>query len=360
MNPILSINETKCLQVLLALTAPERSPLHCGGGSIVDVIKEFDGWDYLLGLLIRHKVAGVAFSRLVELQMCDCVPYRFFVTLKSIHSFWTHRTEYMLGEAVRVIDALNSHGVLAVPLKGTVLAEVVYRDYGCRFLNDIDVLVRSVDRKAVLNILHSEGFLEGNYSRDKHLVEPLSRSDQVLWGLKMFNMPPLIYMSDNLYEPSLHVDVAFGVSYKASESAVDLMLSRSYDYGVFKSLHPEDFFLHICSHLHKEATNEAWGAVGQSENLIKYIDALNFYCAFDESLQGGRLTERALELGLVVPLSHTVYALELLYGNSIVSSVRESLVERKLSVEFDANIYRQGDSPVSRNVTPLIRQLVSL
>ena len=64
----------------------------------------------------------------------------------------------MAGELVRVLDGLRAAGVLVVPLKGPVFAELVGQGAGAREMNDLDILVQPHEVGAAVRALAPLGY----------------------------------------------------------------------------------------------------------------------------------------------------------------------------------------------------------
>ncbi len=57
----------------------------------------------------------------------------------------------------RLTQALEQHGIRALPLKGAFLAERLHQDAGLRLSADIDILVTSADLQAAVGVLEEAG-----------------------------------------------------------------------------------------------------------------------------------------------------------------------------------------------------------
>ena len=69
------------------------------------------------------------------------------------------RSFYMSGVLLKVLGALRDNGILAVPLKGPVLAESLYGDAGLRAFSDLDILVDSGEGYRSIRVLEALGYV---------------------------------------------------------------------------------------------------------------------------------------------------------------------------------------------------------
>jgi hypothetical protein len=61
-------------------------------------------------------------------------------------------------ETARMVQLLKQEGVVAIPLKGSVLAQMLYGDVGLRHCNDIDLLINFTDMEVTTRVLKSCGY----------------------------------------------------------------------------------------------------------------------------------------------------------------------------------------------------------
>lgn len=98
------------------------------------------------------------------------------------------------------------------------------------------------------------------------------------------------------------VDINFSLDYKnGSDNIVEKLLSKvrkkQTTAGLIPTLCNEDFFIHLCTHLYKEATTLPWIKMGRDMTLYKYCD---IYMLLTQSsdVQMQQILQRSLELGL--------------------------------------------------------------
>ncbi len=148
------------------------------------------------------------------------------------------RNLHLAGELVSLLELFEANGVPAVPLKGPVLAVVLYGDIALRECRDLDILVGRPDAGRAKELLLSRGY------RVESLLEP--RSDTMLLG-SGYHYP--LYRDDGL-AVELHWALApreFPYPLDADEVWTRL---RPVPLGgrVVYTLGPEDLLLFLCAH----------------------------------------------------------------------------------------------------------------
>jgi putative nucleotidyltransferase-like protein len=96
-------------------------------------------WPRLIQLADHHGVTPLVYK---ALRGTESVPPSTLETLGNHYQHNARKNLQFTAELFRVLDCLDSHSIPAIPLKGPILAETVYRDLALRDFSDLDVLVR--------------------------------------------------------------------------------------------------------------------------------------------------------------------------------------------------------------------------
>ncbi len=100
-------------------------------------------WDKLLKLAEHHRVISrihavlVAYSALVPAYVIDALRFRSQTNVRQ--------ALLLTAELFRILDHLESRGIVAMAYKGPVLAQLLYGDVTTRQFGDLDLLVRKSD-----------------------------------------------------------------------------------------------------------------------------------------------------------------------------------------------------------------------
>lgn len=215
-------------------------------------------------------------------------------------------------------------------LKGAYLCG--YYPEGYRTSNDIDLLVLPENVTKIGNALIKAGFKQGNIRSGefipalrKEIIESRMTRGETVPYIKQVNLPGMKY---------LEVDINFSLDYKNGDKDIlKEILNRSYtrNAGSIKvpTLDRSDFFIHLCSHLYKEATTLPWIEMKRDMTLYKYCDIYMLLSDMNMA-QTEEIFERAKELELDKICAFTVIQASKLFelqnekavdiANSIVKS----------------------------------------
>jgi hypothetical protein len=235
--------------------------------SRIDVSYE-ENLELLVGQIILNRISGIAYGQIESSALnSEIVKSLKFLKEKNM----TLNNEFM--HNLRYLSQMlyNTDFEYAL-LKGAYLTPFLYKA-GHRTSNDIDILVSSENVSKIQKLLLSQGFVQG-YIRDG-LIIPASRKEII--ESKMNNgetVPFLKQMDGNILE----VDINFSLDFKPShdKQIVSEMLSSAVyvekDDIRFKTLRFDDFLIHLCCHLYKEATTYNWLLNRRDLMLYKFSD----------------------------------------------------------------------------------------
>lgn len=113
-------------------------------------------WDYLLKLIIRHRVVEQAYASL--LGASEFIPAPFLTQLKQVSLCSKLSSLSMVAESIRISRALNDAKITYSIVKGIPLSELLYAGATNRQAKDIDMLVDIDDIAQALQILQAKGY----------------------------------------------------------------------------------------------------------------------------------------------------------------------------------------------------------
>ena len=216
---------------------------------------------------------GVAFGTLKENYVSEKVNREFYNSLKSAYERNLSKNESYFKCVGFLSEILEKCSCNVAMLKGAYLCSHYPKGY--RTSNDIDVLVCPQNISKVGEKLLESGFNQG-YVRNGNFV-PASRTDiiksrmtrgETIPYIKEVNLPEIKY---------LEVDINFSLDYKNSDTGIlekilDNCCVVSENGLNIMTLKKEDFFIHLCAHLYKEATTLPWIEMKRDMSLYKYCD----------------------------------------------------------------------------------------
>ena len=227
----------------------------------------------VLGQLFFNRMQSVSYGVLKKHDILSKVNREFRNSLKVAYEQNIEKNKSFFFCVQHVAEVLSTCNCKYAMLKGAYLCKC-YPD-GYRTSNDIDLLVESKDISEIGNALLKAGFKQGNIRNDqfvpatrKDIIESKMMRGETIPYIKSVNLPGMRY---------LEVDINFSLDYKPGETDVlKEMLSNSTieKIGGFNipMLRKDDFFIHLCCHLYKEATTFPWVEMMRDMTLYKYSD----------------------------------------------------------------------------------------
>lgn len=142
-------------------------------------------WRHFLGLLNRHRVAGLANDALVSAAIA--LPAAIAQELKSLAERIARQNLMLAAETVRLQQLFATAGIAALVLKGIPLAQLAYGGVGQKHARDIDFLVPPDGAETALQLLESEGYA---LSLPVEHLNPAQRSALVRYAREVEVMSP--------------------------------------------------------------------------------------------------------------------------------------------------------------------------
>jgi hypothetical protein len=201
------------------------------------LLEELD-WNYLLRTANFHGVMPLLYHHL-EAIGSEVVPQAVMEQLRD--QFYRNATGnlFLTGELLKILSWCESAGIAAIPLRGPVLAALVYGNLSLRQRSsDLDILVRKPDVLKVKDLLVSQGF--------RPLLS-LARAQE----LKMLNSCYSYGFEHgtNEVKVDLHWDInPKYLSFNDSEGFWQHLERRSLAGQWVLTLSPEDLLLSNCAH----------------------------------------------------------------------------------------------------------------
>ena len=252
----------------------------------------------VLGHLFFNRMQAIAYGTLRDLGLLGKVNREFRNSLRSAYEQNVEKNNSFYWCIQYLDEVLSKCNCKYAMLKGAYLCH--YYPKGYRTSSDIDLLVRPEDVTQIGNALSIAGFMQGNIRNGefipatrKEIIESKMLRGETVPYIKELNFPNMRY---------LEVDINFSLDYKNSATnTLDMMLEkvskREIRGAEVRTLDESDFFIHLCTHLYKEATTLPWVEMMRDMTLYKYCD---IYLLLDDMSvpQIEKIFERAKTLGM--------------------------------------------------------------
>ena len=160
--------------------------LYCACAAVVEtdqvriVAQQIVDWAALAEAAEYHGLSA-NLSRVIEGTCSDLVPDYVMSSLRDARRDSARRNLILTSQLFALLDAFKAADIAVVPLKGPVLAELLYPDPGLRPFSDLDILVRKPDVPAVIRVLTQQGYALGNHLKCLHLDVLLSLQNELIF-----------------------------------------------------------------------------------------------------------------------------------------------------------------------------------
>ena len=252
----------------------------------------------VLGQLFFNRMQSIAYGTLRDRGLLGKVNREFRNSLMGAYEQNIEKNKSFFGCVMYLNRILIGCGYKYAMLKGAYLCR--YYPQGYRTSNDIDLLVLPEDITGIGNVLLNAGFKQGNIRNGKfvpatrrEIIESKMMRGETVPYVKQVNLPGMQF---------LEVDINFSLDYKPGDTQLvrDMLehtSTRIVDGLDIPTLDEGDFFVHLCSHLYKEATTLPWVEMNRDMTLYKYCDIYMLLNDIDKD-QTDYLFERAKKLGM--------------------------------------------------------------
>ncbi|MBI5676768.1 MAG: nucleotidyltransferase family protein [Nitrospirae bacterium] len=108
---------------------------------IKNIINSDLDWEYILRIVSQHSIGSLLYKNLKAVNAEKKVPKDVLNNLRQYYHFTVAKNLQLFNKLENVLKILNDSGIKIVLLKGTVLAQTVYKNIGLRPMCDIDFAV---------------------------------------------------------------------------------------------------------------------------------------------------------------------------------------------------------------------------
>jgi Uncharacterised nucleotidyltransferase len=144
-------------------------------------------WDSFFSLAAEHGVSGLVYKNLLKMKQ---VPEEVLARFQNSYQSILRNNILLAAETDRIVDLLTSRGIAAVPLKGTVTAELIFGDIGLYPSGDIDILVPMKDISVVKEILEADGYHLNDQAFHEHKEFFLHERYHISLSSRRFTVEP--------------------------------------------------------------------------------------------------------------------------------------------------------------------------
>lgn len=306
---------------------------------LTDLLRRRPSWGRIYEVALFNKVYPLVSYHLLKFST-HTIPG--LVRRQSLMTYLgnARRNEALFKEWARVLAALSNRGIPFSPLKGAHLIPNVYHDMGVRLSNDMDILIPPDAIALAAAVMEDLGYVMGEYDDTTRMIHQITRAKDMFWKRHMGNVHPFIRTDPDPFLDFSCVDFAFDIDPVQKNPDASLQMLgrlRSVDIAGLPVplLAPDDFLIHVCAHVYKEACSSFAKIAYTLLNLIKFCDVrelvlTEWRTAMPQAWDAFFARVRALHLEAAVRYAfHGVYAV---YGDPVFEQLGN-----QLEVEYVGN-----------------------
>lgn len=326
----------------------------------------------VLGHLFFNRMYSIAYGNLMQRGLLSKVNREFRNALKDGYDACCEKNTYYLQCVDYVERILRSCDCRFAFLKGAYLCRLYPN--GFRTSNDLDILVAPNDVSKISEALTSAGFVQGYVKND--VLIPANRKEIIESKMTRGETVPFIKKVDYPHLKFFEVDINFSLDYKNNEPTLlsnILEKVRNVSFGdvSIPTLSEQDFFIHLCSHLYKEASSMPWIIMNRDMTLYKYCDIYSLLTDMTNQ-QVDQMFIRAASLHLENICAYAILQTAYLFDLTNSYAIKSAFEMLKDNLEFihlvispsDGKIYTYQEKDISErffnsNRINLLREVTS-
>jgi len=290
----------------------------------------------VLGYLFLNRMQGVAYDVLKRYGLLGKTSREFRNSLGAAYDQNVQKNESfkkcigMLSEILCLCDCK------VAMLKGAYLC--AHYPNGYRTSNDVDLLVLPKDITKIGRLLTSAGFKQGNVKNGEFI--PATRQEIIESRMMRGETVPYIKEVNLPFMKFFEIDINFSLDYKSGNDSIlsdmlsNVCIKQEKDIYI-PTLNDEDFFIHLCAHLYKDATTMPWIEMHRDMTLYKYCDIYLLLSEMNEvSLQ--KIFKRAAEIDMEKVCAYTILETMELFDvdNSLAYNLSNSVLKKDPGFRF--------------------------
>lgn len=305
--------------------------------------------DELVALAMRHNLLPALAEFLVGHELDSTLPAGMRSHLKGTWQWCRQRALVQVGEAARVVDAVEAHGVRVACTKGIVVQSTLYRRRGIRYLADIDLMIRPQDQEPVREAMAELGYpWARRVGPGQDALVPIARAKLAVYRLYPDHLPHFRRLTGDGVVPVSTVDVAFDLTWYGSRWTVPMAdvlhtLERiEVAEGVrLPTLLPTYGFLFLALHLFREAWYERFVRT-RDVRLTQFADLTRAWRSLSTA-DRHEVRELVRRYGLERPLAWVAGHTDGVYATSLTDELG---VRGAADADWLATAGGNGDAPL--------------
>jgi len=133
--------------------------------SIKEILKNDINWEHFINLSEYHQISSIVYWN-IKTHFGNLIPESYLSKLESKYKNTAVRNMFLTDELLSILKEYSANKIVAIPIKGPLIAEQIYENLTVREFIDIDILVYPKDVEKAKDIL-----IQRDYSLEFYLSE---------------------------------------------------------------------------------------------------------------------------------------------------------------------------------------------
>ncbi len=255
---------------------------------VLGLMKHNPNWIEILGYLTYHRLAGLAYEKIKNLNVRN-FDYPIYLNTYMINQSQKIRT-YEQNKWINIIsDELNKKNIKYVFLKGAILNNTLFK-YGSRVSNDIDILIEKKSIPIITDVLNKLGFVQGKYNYKTKTIHKFTKKEIKESILTRGETAPFV-MKTNLPEiETIDIDINFSIDWKPTNNNIvndflnhRILINKNDNIPIFSLNHYHNF-IELCIHLYKDCTLIDIIRKRKVLDLYKFVDIYYYFKKYEAEI----------------------------------------------------------------------------
>lgn len=297
---------------------------------LIDLMKEYidhkgrefhineEDKELLLSYSVRNKVAPVLKEKLANIS-CNLFGNN------AEQSAYTRRLYVKRFAMIKdVISEFEKKNIKYAVLKGAYLGDIAYNNLSLREVNDIDILIRQEDIKAVKEVCLECGFVSGKADRVNKKIEHYTRKQEIAFARNTHQIATMVKIDidEVLGFYDTVIDFNFKLlwgEYQGESIVSDEFLehtksfkdSNGYIYNVLEAPYN---FVQLCLHAYKEANGLFFLKLNQGLFLRAFLDIYFYVIKMGDELDKDMIVKLVQRYNIASYVYFILFIIEELFG----------------------------------------------
>ena len=231
-------------------------------------------WDRVMRYAARNKTLFLVMDNIIKVCRKE-IPSHYVNLFEDAFYCNQLRNSEKMQALEEVLEEFSQNHIQVAVVKGAYLIDAIY-NRRIRTSNDIDLLIRKKDIKSIDGIMKGLGYTNDMYDAERKCFIPNSRTKQMLYKLKMYNLLPYAKIGKTFKDNVIFFDLSFSLDFDLDTRPVEEMIDKMIKINGRNELCPEHFLIHMCCHHYREASHTEWIKMGKDLTLMKFCDVREF------------------------------------------------------------------------------------